>query len=178
MKALAIALLVIVAACGRGKAIFNVDAQSFMAGTGKDTIPYAVPPFTTASASTFQKLTLPPGFGKSFVDSVKISTGALNLINAGGTGTIGLSMYFASDSAGTLTAPAAFNIPATNVNGAGTFPVAVSGDVSSVVNDLFTQETVWIRLQATGTNSGATPVSGKGLITALMIRVVVEDRIF
>ena len=45
MKALATAaLLVLVAGCGQGKAIFNVDVYSFMAGSGRDTIPYAIPP--------------------------------------------------------------------------------------------------------------------------------------
>ena len=34
MKACAAALLVCVDACGQGKAIFNVDVYSYMAGTG------------------------------------------------------------------------------------------------------------------------------------------------
>src|SRR2546423_74417 len=178
MKALSIGLLALVAACGQGRAIFNVDAYSFMAGTGKDIIPYIIPPFASADTSTYQKITLPPGFGKSGVDTVRISNGALNLINTAGTGTIGIQMFFAADSVGTRTAPVAFNIPATSVSGANTFPVVVSGDVSSVVDSLFTQQTLWIRIRAVGSNSGATTVTGKGAITALMIRVVVEDRIF
>src|SRR6266508_3785785 len=130
MKALAGALLLFVAACGKGKAIFNVDVYSFMAGTGKDTIPYVIPPNSSSSPSTFQRILLPPGFGGSIVETAKITTGNANLINTAGTGTIGLEFRFAADSAGTITAPAALNIPATTVTGAQTVPVAISGDLS------------------------------------------------
>src|SRR5688572_30573450 len=116
MKALAAfpaALLVLTAACGEGRAIFNIDAYSFMQGTGKDTIPYLIPPATSATASTVQRINLPGGFGNSGIDSVRITTGNADLINTAGTGTIGFQFYFASDSAATFTAPAALNIPAT-----------------------------------------------------------------
>lgn len=178
MKALAGALLLFVAACGQGKAIFNVDVYSFMAGSGKDTIPYVIPPSSSASASTFQRILLPPGFGGSIVDSVRITTGNANLINNAGTGTIGLQFRFAADSAGTIAAPAALNIPATSVTGAQTVPVAISGDLSSTINSLFTRDTLWMRITATGTNAGLTPVTGKGVITALVIRVVIQDKVF
>ena len=178
MKALVTALLVSAAACGQGKAIFNVDVYSFMAGTGKDTIKYVIPPGTSAAASTVQKVSLPPGFGSSSVDSVKITTGNANLLNAAGTGAIGFSLYFASDSASTWTAPAALNIPATAVSGLETVPVAITGDLSGVVDSLFKQDMLWMRIQANGTNTGATLVSGKGVLTALLIRVVLQDKVF
>ena len=178
MKALACALLVMVAACGQGRAIFNVDVYSFMQGTGKDTIPYVIPPASSASASKVQKINLPPGFGSSVVDSVRITTGSINLQNTGGSGTIGLQLYFASDSAGTYTAPVALNIPATAVTGTQTVPVIISGDLSGVVDSLFRQETVYMRIAATGTNGGVTPVTGRGIMTSLLIRVVIQDKVF
>ena len=178
MKALACALLAMVAACGQGRAIFNVDAYSFMQGTGKDTIPYLIPPATPATASKVQKINLPPGFGSSVVDSVRITTGNANLVNTGGSGMIGLQLFFASDSAGTYTAPTALNIPATAVTGSQTVAVAITGDLSGAVDSLFRQETVWMRIAATGTNGGATPVTGRGVITALVIRVVIQDKVF
>jgi len=178
MKAFAVALLVVVTACGQGHAIFNVDVYSFMQGTGKDTIPYFIPPATPTTVSTVQKITLPPGFGSSIVDSVKITTGSANLENTGGSGTIGFQLFFASDSAGTYTAPMALNIPATSVTGTQTVPVVITGDISGVVDSLFRQETVYMRIAATGTNSGATPVTGEGVMTALIIRVVLQDKVF
>ncbi len=178
MKACAAALLVCVAACGQGKAIFNVDVYSYMAGTGKDTIQYFIPPATSDSASTVLKVSLPPGFGSSSVDSVKITTGNADLLNAGGTGAIGFSLYFAADSAGTYTAPAALSIPSTAVSGPDTVAVAITGDLSGIVDSLFKQNVLWVRIQAKGTNGGATLVSGKGVLTALLIRVVLQDKVF
>ena len=177
MKALAAVSLTLIAACGQGKAIFNVDVYSFMAGTGKDTIPYAIPPASSASAATFQKVQLPPGFGSSIVDSVRITLGSANLINSAGTGTLGFSFYFAKDSVGTLSAPSALDIPPTNVSGTNTVPVTISGDLSPAIQSVFASDTVWMRLVATGTNSGVTPVTGKGALTALVIRVVLQDKI-
>ena len=178
MKALLVGLLAIVAACGEGRAIFNIDAQSFMQGTGKDTIPYLIPPASNGTASTTQKITLPPGFGSSNVDSVRITSGGITLMNTGGTGTIGFALYFAADSAGTFSAPAALNIPSTAVTGTQNVPVVITGDLSSSVNSLFTNDVIWMRIAATGNNPGATPVTGKGVITALQIRVVLQDKIF
>jgi hypothetical protein len=175
---LTVCLVLAIGACGPGRAIFNIDAQSFMAGTGKDTIPYIIPPFTTGSASTVQRINLPPGFGSSSVDSVRITNGSVNLMNTGGAGTIGFQLFFASDSASTFTAPVALNVPATAVSGSQTVAVPITGDLSATVNDLFTKEVLWMRIAATGTNGAATPVTGRGVLTALQIRVVVQDKIF
>ena len=178
MKAFAAALLILVAACGAGRVIFNVDVQSFMAGTGKDQIPYAIPPASSGSASTFQRIILPGGLGNSIVDTVRITTGNADLNNSAGTGTIGFAFYFAADSAGTTTAAPALSIAPANVSGTNTTSVAISGDLSSTVNDLFTRDTLWIRISAVGNNAGATPVTGTGVITALVLRVIVEDKVF
>jgi hypothetical protein len=149
-----------------------------MQGTGKDTIPYVIPPASSATASTVQKISLPPGFGSSVVDSVRITTGSADLMNTGGSGTLGFQLFFASDSAGTYTAPAALNIPATAVTGTQTVPVVITGDLSGVVDSLFRQETVWMRIAAIGTNGGVTPVTGEGVLTALVIRIVIQDKVF
>ncbi|HYX81181.1 MAG TPA: hypothetical protein VE714_02235, partial [Gemmatimonadales bacterium] len=151
---------------------------SFMAGSGKDRIPYSIAPANSASASTYQKISLPPGFGKSIVDSVRITTGSANLVNASGAGTIGFELFFASDSASTNSAAPALSIPPTTVNGPGTFPVTITGDLSSTVNGLFAKDTVWMKITATGTNTGGTLLQGEGVLTALVVRVVLEDKIF
>jgi hypothetical protein len=178
MKAFAVALLVVVSACGQGHAIFNIDVLSFMQGTGKDTIPYFIPPATSASASTVQSITLPPGFGSSVVDSVRITIGSANLVNTGGSGTMGFQLFFAADSAGTYTAPVALNVPNTAVNGVQTVAVSISGDLSGLVDSLFRQDSVFMRVATTGTNNGLTNVTGTSILTALVIRVVLQDKIF
>jgi len=179
MKAFAVALLVVVSACGQGHAIFNIDVLSFMQGTGKDTIPYFIPPGPgSASASTVQSITLPPGFGSSVVDSVRITIGSANLVNTGGSGTMGFQLFFAADSAGTYTAPVALNVPNTAVNGVQTVAVSISGDLSGLVDSLFRQDSVFMRVATTGTNPGLTNVTGTSILTALVIRVVLQDKIF
>ena len=178
MKALAAAVsLVLVTGCGQGKAIFNVDVYSFMAGTGKDTIPYAIAPASSATGETFQKVQLPPGFGSSVVDSVRITIGGANLINSTGTGTLGFSFFFASDSLGTMSAPSALDVPPTDVSGTSIVPVSIFGDLSPAIHSVFAKDTLWMRIRATGNNGGATPVTGKGALTALVIRVVLQDKI-
>ncbi len=182
MKALAGALLLCIAACGRGKAIFNVDVYSFIAGTGKDTVPYIIPPSSSATGSQVQMINLPPGFGSSIVDTVRISNGSANLVTTSGSGRIGFQLYVAADSAGTYNAGAlALSLPDTAVSAGPPISVTISGDLSGAVNALFTQPTVWVRLVATGTNPNALPVTGlqgRMILTALTVRVIFQDKIF
>lgn len=181
MKATASAFVVVAAllsaACGEGRAIFNVDIQSFIAGTGNDTIPYIIPP-GTAVTFTVQKIDLPPGFGSSIVESATI-TGAANLLNNGGVGSIGFQLYVASDSASThLPAALALDIPETAVNGAGTFPLTINGGLTPAVLATFNESQVWIRLVAKGTNPNVTPVTGDMGINALQLRIIFQDKLF
>lgn len=180
MKVFLSALLAVgVVACGEGRVIFNVDVYSFLAGTGKDTVPYVVPPASTLTASTVQVINLPPGLGNSVVDSVRITSGSANLITTAGAGSIGLQVYVASDSAGThLPAALALSLAPTTIPGPGTIAVPITGDLSPGLNSLFTQPTIWIRLAATGTNPGGVPLVGEMALTALQLRVVMQESIF
>jgi len=107
------------AGCGKGEAIFNVNVYSFLPAT-QDTVPYFIPPNTTAdTGSVPQKITL-PGVGSSIVDSIQIF-GTLDLYNQSGTGTIGLQLFMAADSAGTYTASnAVLTVTPKTVSGAPT----------------------------------------------------------
>ena len=166
-------------ACGQGRAIFNVDVYSFIKGTGNDTIPYAIPPSSTGRDSTVQSINLPPGFGSSIVESVTIDTGAANLINSAGTGTIGFQLYVAADSGSTfLPTSLAVNVPETSVSGTNTSVLNISGGLTPAVLAAFSGSKVWIGLVAKGTNPGVTPVTGKMALTALRLRIVVRDKIF
>src|SRR5258708_24459139 len=103
MKALAAAaLLALVIAWGQGRAIFNVDVLSFMQPSGRDTIPYTLPPSPiTITADSFipaQKISLPSGLGNSSVDSVSVTAAAV-VDNATGTGSVTFEVFFAKDSA-------------------------------------------------------------------------------
>ena len=174
---LILAAALLSAACGEGRAIFNVDIYSFMAGSGEDTIPYLVPPTSSGTVSnTPQKISLPPGFGNSVVDSVRI-TGTADLRNATGTGTVGLQIFIAGDSAGTFNAPDTLGVAPAGVSGTTTTPIAIQGDLTAALN-LFNQSEIWIRIAATGTNPGATPITGNMVLTTLQARVVLQDKLF
>lgn len=180
MKALLAALLLAVTACGEGRAIFNVDVYSFIQGTGNDTIPYLVPAgFSDTASNTPQEISLPPGFGSSLVDSVRF-VGNVNLVNATGAGTIGFRFYIDTTSAGTMNASAlAINIPSTNVGpGANTVAVPISQDLTTTLKDVFSSSSLWIRIEAIGANPGATDLTGNMVLTALQVRIVLQDKIF
>jgi hypothetical protein len=178
--ALVLAAALLSAACGPGRAIFNVDVYSFLAGTGKDTVTYAIPPSSTDSAATFQRLSLPPGFGSSVVESATL-TGAADLRNSAGTGTLGFRLYVAADSASTLDSATAFAFGTSNasVSGTNVTPITLSGGLTPAVLQAFTQANVWVRIVAKGQNADPiNPVIGKMVLTALDLRVVMLDKIF
>ncbi|HEV8382835.1 MAG TPA: hypothetical protein VGQ29_14700 [Gemmatimonadales bacterium] len=182
MKALGAALLVIaaVAACGEGRAIFNVDVLSFLKPSGKDTVPYAIPPNQTDSASTFQTLNLAPGLGSSIVESATID-GTADMRNTSGTGQLRFRLYLATDSAGTLDSATAFAFGSSNaaVSGTNVTPITVSGGLTPAVLNTLSQSSVWVRIVAKGQNADLiTPVVGKMVLTKLDLRVVLQDKVF
>ena len=171
--------LVGAAACGAGHAIFNVDVYSFIKGTGQDTIPYFVPPGPTpvSASSTPQKINL-PGAGSSIVDSV-IVAGSLAIQNQAGSGTIGLQVYLAADSAGSFNPSAlALNVPNVTVSGPAVTSDTIVGRLSAGVLSLFAGKELWVRFQATGTNTGVVLLQGKAVLTALRLTVVINDKFF
>ena len=173
-------------ACGEGRLIFNVDVYSFLKESVRDTISYAAPPLTgTFSASNpAQKIDLvPTGLGSSGIDTVKVS-GSLSVLNqTGGPGTLRFQVYLASDSAGTYGAgrDSLFNPAPTAIITAGvntqTVPLAIQ-NLSPSGNALFTHSSVWMRTSATVSNSSVSVMQGKAVLTALDLRVVVQDKLF
>jgi hypothetical protein len=169
------------AACGQGRVIFNVDAYSFLAGSGTGTVPYAAPPATSIDTSTVQKVSLPGGLGSSLVDTVKV-TGSVDFRNdSGGPGTITFQVYLAKDSAGAFAASADSILTppiSASLSGASTTSVPINANNLSPKGDsLFTGSQVWFRVRARVSNSG-TFLHGKAALTALQLRVVVQDKVF
>src|SRR5438034_3543430 len=175
---LALVSAAVAAGCGEGRAIFNVDVYSFLKGTGRDTVPYLVPPGLSGSgSSTPQKINL-PGAGSSIVDSVR-ALGTIDLINATGSGSLGLQVFLAADSAGTYNAAAlAISVPAKNVSPASTTPDTIRGDLSAALNALFTKSQLWIRFGASASNAGLTPLQGKAALKSLLLTVIIKDKFF
>ena len=167
------------AACGEGHAIFNVDVYSFLKGTGDDSIAYFVPPgpLPDSASSTPRRIDL-PGAGSSIVDSVLVN-GKVNFENQAGAGTIGLQLYLAADSLGSLSSSAlALTVPDANVSGNAVTPDTIIGRLSSTVISLLAGKQMWVRFQAKGSNSGAVLLQGSAVLKGLRLTVVMSDKFF
>ena len=181
----ALTLAGLAAACGQGRAIFNVDVYSFLQGSKNDTVHYVVPPVTNNQPAPTPaiKISLVPGLGSSGIDTVKV-TGTADFRNdSGGPGNIRFQVYLAKDSLGTFNAgrDSMFS-PAPSANlAAGVNTVSVpftASNLSPTGNALFSNSEVWIRVGATVSNSGATFMGGRVVLTSLGLRVVVQDKLF
>ncbi|OLC05292.1 MAG: hypothetical protein AUH45_00795 [Gemmatimonadetes bacterium 13_1_40CM_69_22] len=175
---LALVSAAVVTGCGEGRAIFNVDLYSFLKGTGSDTVPYfALPGFSADTASPPRKVNL-PGAGSSIVDSVR-AFGTVDLVNATGSGTIGLQVYLAADSLGTYKPSAlAINVPSKSVSGTNTTRDTIRVDLSAAFDSLFTKSQLWIRFGASVSNPGATTLQGKAVLASLLLTVIIKDKFF
>jgi len=182
MKALAAAaLLALVVACGQGRAIFNVDVLSFIQPSGKDTIPYALPPSViTISADSFitpQKVSLPSGLGNSSVDSVSL-TGAAEAINQTGTGSVKFELFFSKDSASVYGGTPYITATATI---SGTQPDTVKllpPTTVSLADSVFNTNTLWVGFHAAMTQNAGPGLSGKVRLTTVTMRIVLQDKVF
>jgi hypothetical protein len=64
------------------------------------------------------------------------------------------------------------------VSGANTTSVPVSGDLNAALNNLFTGSSVWMRAALAGSNAASTPVVGSMALTAMQLRIVLQDQLF
>jgi hypothetical protein len=173
----AFAALVALAACGQGRAIFNIDIFSFLQSSNVDTIPYfgPLPPGTPDTIPVQSIQLLPIGLGGSVVDSVRV-TATLDFVNANGTGTVGFAVYI--DSVPTVYAGTpAFQVGPVNVTGTTTSQSALTADLVASLLPLFTRPTLYVGARATATAT-VPPVSGVARVTGLDLRIVIQDQIF
>ncbi len=182
MKPIPLGLTLIAAAagCGEGRAIFNVDVYSFLKNTGADTVHYtALPTFTDSVSNapiSVQSLSL--ALSKSVVDSVSVS-GAADLLNNSGAGTITLEMFLAADSASTYTTPPA--VTASGNAGPGTTPGLLTFSapiIDSATKALLKDSTVWVGVRAKIHSTGASLFDGKMQLTAFRATIVIQDKLF
>jgi hypothetical protein len=162
------------AACGEGRAIFNVDVLSFIA-RDIDTIPYAAPPVigTYSLDATPTEISLLSGLGNSTVDTVQIDAGA-NLINAQGDATVTFELYFAADQVSVYSGTPYLTASGV-VSGAATTPI---GAQVVLTDALFSEPTLWLGIRVRVQNTAAAVVSGDVALTALTLRIVLDDRVF
>jgi hypothetical protein len=157
-----IVLALSAAACGDGRAIFNIDVFSFLNAQKVDTLPYLAP--------------LPPGTPDTIPHQSVTLTATLNFVNQGGTGQVGFAIYIDSVPNVYASAPA-FSIPPVNVSGTATSQGALSAELLASLRPLFARSQLFIGARVTSTAT-APPVSGVARITGLDLRIVLQDKVF
>src|SRR5713101_3044929 len=135
-----LAAAVLAVACGEGRAIFDVDVFSFL-NAGADTIHYNVAfPITDSVQNTPIKMSLPGGPAKSVVDSVTLS-GAANILNNTGSGTVTFRIFIDTSSAATYTDTAFVSTSGSAGPGSTTTPITAAATV--VGDQRFLHQTLW-----------------------------------
>jgi len=159
------------AGCGVGRTIFNVDVYSFLQGAGNDSVPYLAPsPFDTIPPQLVNLL--PIGLGSSVVESVTVS-GSVDFVNQLGTGTVGLELYI--DTVPDVYAgPPAFSVTPVAVTPGNTSTTPFQGDAAALSRQLFLSDKVYVGMRAVASGTAV----GKARLSALRLRIVIQDQIF
>jgi hypothetical protein len=161
----------LLAGCGEGRAIFDVDVYSFLSGAGQAQVPYVAPsPFDTIPVQAVNLL--PTGLGASVVESVTVS-GAVTFDNQAGTGTVGLKLYIDTVPKLYSDTPAVSVTPVSVAN-VQSVPAPFKADVPAILHQLFLSTKVYVGMRAIATGTAR----GTARLTALRVRVVVQDKIF
>jgi len=176
MKALAAALLVFVAACGKGRVIFNVDVLSFLSASdslkGYDVLGGIPQTDTTVS----RRFVLPPGFGKSSVDSVS-ATAAASLENATGSGSVQFDVFFSKAQGSLFTGTPYLTASSGAVVGADTVPLLPPTTVS-LADTVFNTDSLWIGIRARLSTNAGPNMTGHLRLNQIQVRIVLQDKIF
>jgi hypothetical protein len=180
LKTMLVAAAVLGAACGGGHAIFDVDVFSFIQGTGGDTLHYTVPtglPLLSVNNPPLA-VTLLPGLGGSVVDTVQV-TGAAAIENQTGAGTVSFKIFFSEDSNTVYTAGPAILTASGNAGpGVAVTPLVLNAVLTSAQDSLFTKKKLFVGVQAGVNNTSAQTLDGRLQLTALHLRLVVNDKLF
>ncbi|MGH7699076.1 MAG: hypothetical protein ACREMJ_00930 [Gemmatimonadales bacterium] len=166
--AAAAAAAVVAAACGEGRAIFNVDVYSFMKDD-VDTIPYAAVPATTPPLRVTSL-----GLGNSSVDTARIVAGGTFLNGATGTGDVAVRVFFSVDSATTYDpANEKFTLSAVALQLNESRDARDSIDL--VADPVFQEPFFFVGLRVEATSGTAT---GRFALNELRVRIVLRDDVF
>ncbi len=171
----AISLLAcLVAACGEGRAILNIDLLSFFPSAALDTA-YSVPGGTSLTLAVNPVEITTVALGGSVIDSAHVTVAA-EVRNTAGSGSIEFEVYF-DESVVTLFAPG--NLVAADtatVSGAGTVTLAPPpfrvGDPAVFTNDRF-----WVGVRLVGSANVGPSMTGRVQVSALGVQIVVQDEL-
>lgn len=176
MKALATALLVLVAACGEGRVILNVDVLSFLSSSDSTTaynVPGGIP---QADSTVSQRFTLPPGLGTSSVDSVA-ATAAAVIENTAGSGSVQFDVFFAKAQGALFTGSPYLTASSGPIVGVDTVQLLPPTTVS-LADTVFNTDSLWVGIRARISTNAGPNMTGQFRLTALALRIVLQDKVF
>lgn len=176
MKPLATALLVLLAACGEGRVILNVDVLSFLAANDSTTAYNVIGGIPQADSSVAQMFILPPGLGKSSVDSVAATASAV-IENATGSGSVQFDVFFAKTQGSLFTTTPYLTANSGPIVGADTVQLLPPTTVS-VADTVFDTDSLWVGIRARISTNLGPNMTGQLRLTTLGVRIVVQDKVF
>jgi len=150
------ALAAVAAACGQGRAIFDIDVYSFLHTSNADTLPYLgpLPPGVpdTIPVQTVQSI----GIGSSsIVDTVRLS-GAVDFVNSTGSGNVVFAVYFDSVKSTVYSGTPAFSVSGAVTPGATTHSTFDIPDIQTALKPLFLSSTIYVGIRASATPTAGT----------------------
>jgi hypothetical protein len=161
--------------CGQGRAIFNVDVLSFIGGQGRDTLHYVIPGGTSGTVDNPPvEVTLLQGLGNSTVDSVNLTVAAA-VENQAGSGQVKFQVFFSGSSTGLYsTTPYA---DSATVSGADT-ALLTPAPFPLVADSIFGQSKIFVGVRAQVNADPGPAMDGTLRMTAVRLRIVLQDKVF
>jgi hypothetical protein len=164
------------AACGEGRAIFNVDVLSFLGGQGNDTVHYTIPGGTAGTVDNPPvKVTLLQGLGNSTVDSVTLTVGA-DVENLAGSGQVKFQIFFSASQAG-LYSTTPYAEDSAIVSGMQTATLT-PGPIPLVADSIFGQSQIYVGVRAAVTANAGPAMDGRLKLSEVRLRIVLQDHVF
>jgi hypothetical protein len=176
MKRLLVGILSagMIAGCGRGHAIFNVDVLSFLSSADSTKGYNVLGGIPQADSTVSRQFTLPPGFGKSSVDSVTASLSSV-VENATGGGRVTLQVFFGKQQTGLFTGTPYLTDSTGHLVGADT--VFLGTNKVSLSDSVFNSDSVWVGIRARISTDAGPAMTGHLRLTDMHVRIVLDDKI-
>jgi hypothetical protein len=171
------AAVAVAAACGEGRAIFNVDVLSFIGGQGNDSVPYAIPGGSSGTVDNPPvKVTLLKGLGNSTVDSVSLAVGA-TVENRTDSGKVKFQIFFSSSQANVYAGTPYAQDSATVRPGADTVTLA-PGPIPLAADSIFGQTQIYVGVRVSVVAFPGPQMTGTLRLSKVLLRIVLQDHIF
>ena len=173
---LVLAAALLSTACGEGRAIFNVDVLSFLSASDSAKaydVPGGIP---QADSTVSRQFILPPGFGKSSVDSVS-ATAAASLENATGSGSVQFDVFFSKAQGSLFTGTPYLTASSGAVVGADTVPLLPPTTVS-LADSVFNTDSLWVGIRARLSTNVGPNMTGHLRLNQIQLRIVLQDKVF